>query len=498
MPKARLIKKVANVLPPRVFEVATSVYQFGRNMFLADVKVPEGDLPEKKVNAYYRTRKFGPRKKICYAPFNNLYFAIDGRVMACCYNRDVPLGHYPNQTIKDIWTGEEANKLRERIEAFDLGGGCQLCKEQLLAGDYASVMASKYDYQAEEGPQYPTRFDFELSNTCNLECIMCSGEFSSSIRKNREGKEPIISPYGKDFLAQLDEFIPHLKVANFLGGEPFLIDIYYGIWDKIIAINPDCEIRLQTNATILNERVKKLLAKGNFHIGISIDSFDKTVYELIRVNANYERVMQHIQYFAEYARTKDTFLTLSFCPLRSNWQELPDVLAFANKNGALLNINTVVQPAVQSLWTMSNAELNHIISTLSATEFTLTTYFEKHNQDVFNGFVKQVQVWADMAAKREAKMKDLALVADAELLPMFFAQLDGVFADNIQSHNDDFSTLLTGFKNTITQLVDVTAGDKKHTLLLKLNTLPVEWLKHDTEIFDSTKFLDKVKDYLLE
>lgn len=496
MPKAQLIKKVANVLPPAVFEVATSVYQFGRNVFLPTVKVPNGSLPERRVNAYYRTRKFGPRKKACYAPFNNLYFAIDGKVMACCYNRDVPLGFYPVQSIKDIWTGEEADKLRKRIEAFDLGGGCQLCKQQLLAGDYAAVMASKYDYQAEEGPQYPTRFDFELSNTCNLECVMCSGEFSSSIRKNREGKEPIISPYGDDFLMQLDEFIPHLKVANFLGGEPFLIDIYYQIWDKIIAINPNCEIRLQTNATVFNDKVKRLLEKGNFHIGISIDSFDSKVYEAIRVNANYGRVIKNIHHFAEYAQKKNTFLTLSYCPLRSNWNELPAVLNFANQLGAFLSINTVIQPAGSALWSLSSHVLTGIKNELSSFAPAMGNFFEKNNAMGFKGFIKQLDSWISMAKQREDIMAEVAHLDNDTLLQNFFTKIADTFIHLNNEDPDAYKAAMLYFKGVVTDFI--TSQPDAHKVLVKLNALPFEWLKNDTEIFEGNKFFNKVGAYLTE
>ena len=41
-------------------------------------------------------------------------------------------------------------------------------------------------------------------------------------------------------------------------------------------------------------RLKDLLDKGNFHINISIDSLQKEVYEQIRVNANFDRVIQRL------------------------------------------------------------------------------------------------------------------------------------------------------------------------------------------------------------
>ncbi len=49
-------------------------------------------------------------------------------------------------------------------------------------------------------------FEFEFENTCNLECIMCSGELSSSIRKNIEHLEPFENKYNANFLEQLKSY----------------------------------------------------------------------------------------------------------------------------------------------------------------------------------------------------------------------------------------------------------------------------------------------------
>jgi MoaA/NifB/PqqE/SkfB family radical SAM enzyme len=48
--------------------------------------------------------------------------------------------------------------------------------------------------------RYPSMLELELNNTCNLECVMCIGELSSSIRKNREKLPAIRSPYDEAFV----------------------------------------------------------------------------------------------------------------------------------------------------------------------------------------------------------------------------------------------------------------------------------------------------------
>jgi len=157
-------------------------------------------------------------------------------------------------------------------------------------------------FRKSEPEVYPIRLEFELSNKCNLECAMCSGVFSSSIRANREGKPPLPQMYDSNFVEQLKPFIPHLKQAKFLGGEPFLIDIYYDIWELFIKSNPSCEIIITTNGTVFTNKVQRVLENLNCQIIVSLDSVTKDTYEGIRVNAVMERTLDHLDKFMSLNR----------------------------------------------------------------------------------------------------------------------------------------------------------------------------------------------------
>jgi MoaA/NifB/PqqE/SkfB family radical SAM enzyme len=148
---------------------------------------------------------------------------------------------------------------------------------------------------------------------------MCNGNTSSSIRQNRDKLPPLPTPYDDAFVEQLKEFIPHLKEAKFFGGEPFLIHSYFQIWDVMMELNPAISIFVITNGTVLTEKVKELLHKGNFEMAVSIDSIRKERYEYIRKNANYESVMQNLDYFNDYIKSKGKTMSLSFTTQRENW-----------------------------------------------------------------------------------------------------------------------------------------------------------------------------------
>lgn len=350
-------------------------------------------IPKNQLDAFNQTRVGGAKSLVCYAPVKNLYFRHQGKVVACCYNREYVLGTYPEKSIHDIWFGNEAEKLRNHIKNNDLTLGCFGCENLLRAGNYDAVKAKMYDEYSENKKKYPSVMEFELSSKCNLECIMCNGEFSSSIRKNREKRPPLEDVYDDEFVKQLEDFIPYLDEVKFYGGEPFLIPVYYEIWDKIAAENPNCRISVQTNATTLNNRVKNCLERGNFHLNISLDSLDKENFERIRKNANFERVIENLHFFHAYAVSKSTFFGISTCVMKENWRELPAFIHFCNQLEVPIYFHTVYFPSQRALWNLDSHELNEIYDFLSQQSFPTDTEIQRKNKIHYENTLSLIEKW---------------------------------------------------------------------------------------------------------
>lgn len=300
------------------------------------------------------------------------------------------MGRYPEQSINDIWNGSEFNKLRNFIEHDDLSYGCDVCKYALLSENFDGAKNGLYDrYKVRS---YPQVMEFELDNRCNLECVICNDLFSSGIANNKQTFKPK-SPYNETFVEQLIPFIPHLKEAKFYGGEPFLINIYYSIWEKMLSINPKIQIVIQTNGTILNERVKRLLERGNFNINISIDSLNKENFEKIRKNAIFEETMEHVEFFRNYCHQKGLNLGIIPTPNRLNWMDLPELTNWASCIGGKTYFNTLITPLEYALWNLSSNELQKIIETLSLAKINLNHQLAKENAHHFDDFIKQLKAW---------------------------------------------------------------------------------------------------------
>ena len=366
-------------------------------------------LDKKIISEYNRTRGNTDKSVLCHAPFTSINFEQTGKATACCYNRKHVLGTYPQDTVKQMWYGAQANDLRNYIRDNNLEEGCRMCKLQLESANYAGFKAKLYDQYASgishqansflkkilgsQKLEMPKVMEFELENTCNLECIMCNGDFSSSIRKNREKRPALQSPYNKGFVDQLVEFMPSLTDMKFLGGEPFMIDIYYDIWDQVVQVNPNIKIHITTNATMLNSRTKKLLEGMKAGINVSIDSVNKETYEKIRVGASFERVMDNVNWLIDYTQRKNMYIWFSICPMVINRYEMPDIIEFANERKIGIFFNTVWWPEEQSLRFMSYDQLDELIRYYESRLPQRRTNIEKINFDYFIGFINQLKFW---------------------------------------------------------------------------------------------------------
>jgi len=328
--------------------------------------------------------------KICYAPFRSMYFDFNGNALPCCENRVFNYGRYPDQSLSEIWFGQKIKQFRNLISKEDLEHGCSSCAHNIKSGNRNIAKAYIYRF-APPASRYPTRMEFQLSNLCNLECFMCDEDASSMIRKSHPELPPIKNPYDDNFVMQLEEFIPHMKQAHFVGGEPFMIKIFYKIWQKIIELNSDCLIIVQTNATLLNDEIKSLLEKGKFSLNISIDSLTKDNYEKIRRNASFDTTIENIKYFIDYCKRKRTELIITACPMQQNWEEIPDLINFSNKNDIKIYFHTVVSPIRSSFLGFSAEELNNVHTRLSTYKFPVTTFNEENNFKSFENLLFQIK-----------------------------------------------------------------------------------------------------------
>jgi MoaA/NifB/PqqE/SkfB family radical SAM enzyme len=337
---------------------------------------------------------------LCHAPFVSLNFDQSGNVTACCFNREFVLGTYPEQSVREIWAGEPAQELRQAFLTGAVVTGCDRCFDQLKNRNFSGALMRNFDVYAQgSGPrtkshhELPVALEFEISNTCTLECVMCGGHWSSTIRAKREKLPPIRNPYDARFIDQIRELIPTIVAARFLGGEPFLITPYYEIWDSIRKLNPDCEISITTSGAVIPDRPRQILEQLRANIIVSLDGITKPTYESVRKNADFDTVMTNIAYLREYTRRRGTQLTVAVCPMTHNWHEVSAIVDFCEARRINVFFNTVTFPVVSSLAGLPAARLAEVIEMLE--HQGQAARWSSRSQEQWKGLTSQLRGWLD-------------------------------------------------------------------------------------------------------
>lgn len=365
-------------------------------------------------------RTWWQSRRVCHIPEKGLYFGLRGNVYTCCYNKTHPAGKYPDQSILEIWKGTAIRQQQQAIRKRDMSQGCMGCHDLICAGNINALPIRNYDQYSPGNKGMPAKMDFELFNTCNLECIMCRGEFSSAIRRNREKLPPIPSAYGPEFFDELEAFIPYLKHSHFLGGEPFMIPQYVDLWERMAHLNPGMTLSTQTNGSLLSQRIKGILSKIKFQISVSMDSIEKENYERIRKNAHFETVMANLQWFREYTREMGTVLSFAFCPMPQNWHEIPDVVRFCNEMDMPLMFTTVESPSECSLQALDKDALAEIHASLRKQDLAGSNALQTQNAQTYADLVRQIDGWKSAAQKRASA----GIVGQATHLEGYLVELE--------------------------------------------------------------------------
>jgi radical SAM protein with 4Fe4S-binding SPASM domain len=326
----------------------------------------------------------------CAAPHTSMYLDARGRVLACCHSHLAPLGSIADATLEEIWWGEDAQRLRRSLDRYELPEGCRHCRWQLADGNTESVYLRQFDRfrRQDDALDWPAQIEFAFSNRCNLECVMCNGDFSSTIRSRREGRPPLPMAYGEAFFAQLPPFLRRLRQARFLGGEPFLVPEYQRIWDLLIADGREVDCDVTTNGTVWTPRMEATLAALPFSIGVSVDGVTRRTVEAVRVGADFDTVMANVERFAAYCSARGTPFTLTYCLMVPNWHELPAFVDLADGLGAEVVVNTVTWPPHLSLYELTADELAPVVDGLSVAA-------EDDRSGVVEAEVRRLQHWLD-------------------------------------------------------------------------------------------------------
>ena len=428
-----------------------------------------GKIDKKIIKEFNATRN--NTRFLCNAPFCAMAFSIGGLVSPCGRNTNGQ-ETITGKSISEIWNGNKFKQHRKNIKNNILSHACCFCEDRLTNKIYEQVPIQQFEsFNIKRlGRKDIQSIQLITSNKCNLKCIMCNEIFSSQFEKVDTYKQETI--YNDAFYNEIIEYIPKLKELICIGGEPFLINEYYKLWDKVVETNPQCKISVVTNGTILNDKIKEIVERANFNIQISFEATTKETYESIRRNANYESVLKNIEYFGSLMKKQGKTLTIPACVLKQNRHEIPDLVRFCNTNNFYLNLLTVCA-SKEGLWDMPSEYLKELKHFYKEQKFDECSSQSKHNIKTFkDDLMHNMDKWIFDAQCKEnfETLYDLKQDKVESLKEKLYMEIDNVIKETSNSYEDytkkrDFS--IEKLNNIIQNLPDYFNTNHLYSVLTK-------------------------------
>lgn len=216
-----------------------------------------------------------------------------GRVRLCCWLKDGVIGSLMEKSVKELWHGERAKKIHEKLSCFDYSN-CVL--------DYCSYLSTKtIDMHLKdigEIPDLPDRVLLAFEHTCNYHCRYCR-------RDNEHVNEEMEEGY-RIIERRLAEVLPYVHeiAANGLGelfASPHTLNLLSN-W-KPIQDGRKKFVELETNGSLFNkENWQKIENVGQYHlhVAVTVNSFDNNTYQsLSGTNLPVDQVIDNLHYIKE-------------------------------------------------------------------------------------------------------------------------------------------------------------------------------------------------------
>ena len=254
----------------------------------------------------------------------HLNFEPNGKVVPCCMTsaHDYFAGDLTNQTIEEIWNGENMKALRKKMINGEEPKICDKCfnRERVTgessrtfhARDFPDVLKKIPTITLEDGTctEMELRYwDFRFSNLCNFKCRSCGPRYSSSWvpdaramgMADQEKVWNIDAVDGKTNFDFLKDQIDVVERIYFAGGEPLLMPEHWQILDMLVEKERfDVKLSYNTNCSTLTHGKKNIVDYwskwdfGKLEIWPSIDEIGERA-ELIRSGTVWPKVEENLK-----------------------------------------------------------------------------------------------------------------------------------------------------------------------------------------------------------
>jgi molybdenum cofactor biosynthesis enzyme MoaA len=183
----------------------------------------------------------------------------------------------------------------------------------------------------------PTEICFDFDYTCNFKCPSCRIDIiNHNTGPMSEINNRMVEKIKKLIIDRYIETNSPLTI-RWAGGEPFVSHAYLNLWEYITSKKTQIKHIIQTNGSYLKKK-KNLLEKMLPNISelrISFDAGTKETYEKIRVNGNWEDLLENCKFVIGLANKINTATKIKsdFVVQLDNYQEIPVYFALVKSLG---------------------------------------------------------------------------------------------------------------------------------------------------------------------
>lgn len=206
----------------------------------------------------------------------------------CCVNTDKHKDILPSE----FWGGPTRSNALIKMNNDDPVKGCHNCyKTEANRMNSPRTFANIHNKLPTK--KLPTILDLDLSNFCNLKCVMCNPVRSSEWAKDFGESVSTISKKVLDDLASISNDLHNLTIQ---GGEPTIMqeyEYYFSLLEQK-QLTKNIELMMITNATNINPKFYELL-KGfkKVRLTVSVDAYGMA-NDYIRWPSNFSQIERNL------------------------------------------------------------------------------------------------------------------------------------------------------------------------------------------------------------
>jgi MoaA/NifB/PqqE/SkfB family radical SAM enzyme len=264
---------------------------------------------------YFKTKSF------CPAPWVSLYIDPTGKVENCCIS-DNNLGNI-NQIsdVKEIIFGQPNKDIQKLILDDQFPKGCSRCSSSssnTLQKRMLQIFPNINNELYQEGKFELKYLDVRWSNTCNLACIYCGPQLSSTWANELNVVHRINRLTKHNLLEYVLDNVHTLKEVYMAGGEPLLMKENELLIDAILQKNPECHVLVNTNLTQIKDSpiFKNLLKLPNCSWLVSMDATEER-FEYLRYPAKWDEFKDNFELLTTQVDNRKIAINMVFTSINA-------------------------------------------------------------------------------------------------------------------------------------------------------------------------------------